>query len=70
MNKTQLQQKIAKLEFMNDQMETELQYVDELLRSVGFPQGLVSAKAVAIEILGDENQEIAEEDSADDRKTA
>lgn len=69
MNKAQLQQKIAKLEFVNDQLETELEYVDGLLRSVGFPQGLVSAKAVAIELLHEEGHS-AEEQADDDRKTA
>lgn len=51
MNKTQLQQKIARLEFVHDQLETELTYVDDLLKSVGFPRGLESAKEVAIELL-------------------
>lgn len=55
MNKAQLNKKIAHLEFMHDQMEAELLYVDSLLRSVGFPRGLDSAKEVAIELL--ENQE-------------
>jgi hypothetical protein len=53
MNKVQLQKKIAYLEFVHDQLETELVYVDTLLKSVGFPQGLVSAKEVALELLHD-----------------
>jgi hypothetical protein len=56
MNKTQIQQKIARLEFIHDQLETELVYVDELLKSVGFPRGLESAKEVAEELL-EQNQE-------------
>lgn len=58
MNKTQLQKKVAKLEFVHDQLETELSYIDELLKSVGFPQGLASAKEVALELLqdGEENE--------------
>lgn len=60
MNKAQLQKKIAYLEFVHDQLETELMYVDGLLKSVGFPQGLVSAKEVALELL--ENSEISAED--------
>lgn len=51
MNKTQIQQKIARLEFIQDQLETELVYVDDLLKSVGFPKGLESAKEVAEEML-------------------
>ncbi|CUI17610.1 hypothetical protein PNK_2006 [Candidatus Protochlamydia naegleriophila] len=51
MNKAQLEKKIAYLEFVHDQLEMELIYVDDLLKSVGFPQGLASAKEVALELL-------------------
>ncbi len=57
MNKQQLQQKIAKLEFMHDQLESELLYIDQLLKSVGFPQGIASAKDVALELLEEQEQE-------------
>jgi hypothetical protein len=53
MNKTQLQKKIARLEFVHDQLETELVYLDTLLKSVGFPRGIDSAKEVALELLQD-----------------
>lgn len=59
MNKAQLQTKIARLESIHDQLEAELMYVDKLLKSVGFPRGLASAKEVALELLeeaGHENQ--------------
>jgi hypothetical protein len=56
MNKAQLQQKIARLEFVYDQLETELTYVDSLLKSVGFPRGLASAKEVALELLEESEQ--------------
>lgn len=51
MNKSQIQQKIARLESMHDQLEMELVYVDKLLKSVGFPRGVESAKEVALELL-------------------
>ena len=57
MNKTQLQQKIARLEFVHDQLESELTYVDSLLKSVGFPRGLASAKEVALELLEESGQQ-------------
>jgi hypothetical protein len=57
MNKAQLQQKIARLEFEHDQLETELLYIDRLLKSVGFPRGLASAKEVALELLEESEQE-------------
>lgn len=58
MNKVQIQQKIARLESVQDQLETELSYIDTLLKSVGFPRGLESAKEVALELLqeGQQNQ--------------
>lgn len=57
MNKTQLNNKIARLESIHDQLEAELLYVDTLLRSVGFPRGLASAKEVALELLEDQSHE-------------
>ncbi len=54
MNKTQLQKKIARLESIQDQLETELLYVDNLLKSVGFPRGVASAKEIALELLESE----------------
>jgi hypothetical protein len=61
MNKTQLNKKIAYLEFVHDQLETEIFYIDLLLKSVGFPQGLKSAKEVALEILQNEESSKQEE---------
>ncbi len=53
--KKQLEKKMAYLEFVQDQLETELTYINQLLKSVGFPQGLDSAKMVALELLETEN---------------
>jgi hypothetical protein len=61
MNKTQLGTKIARLESMNDQLESEILYIDTLLRSVGFPNGLASAKEVALELL--ENHDTPQQES-------
>ncbi|WP_068467088.1 hypothetical protein [Candidatus Protochlamydia phocaeensis] len=66
MNKAQLQKKIAYLEFVHDQLETELTYVDTLLKSVGFPQGLASAKEVALELLQDAESKPLENESEKD----
>lgn len=57
MNKKQLEKKVAHLEFVHDQLEAELLYVNELLKSVGFPRGLDSAKEVALELLSAEKDE-------------
>jgi len=47
----QLQRRIAQLEFEQDQLVTELQYIDSLLRDIGFNQGLESIKNTAEELL-------------------
>jgi hypothetical protein len=51
MTKLQLLKKIAYLESINDQLSTELSYVDRLMRSVGFTGGLEGIKATAQEII-------------------
>jgi hypothetical protein len=53
-----LHERIAQLEFQNDQLVAELEYVDQLLKSVGFVEGLTSVKAAA--------QELAEYERRDD----
>lgn len=51
MTKAQLLKKIAYLESINDQLATEVSYVDQLMRLLGFSEGLVTVKATAHEIL-------------------
>ncbi|MBS4168622.1 hypothetical protein [Parachlamydia sp. AcF125] len=59
--KEELLKKLAYLEFVNDQLTTEVCDLDELLRKVGFPKGVESAKWIGGEMLGqnpnDETQE-------------
>lgn len=45
------QKKLARLEFIHDQLEAEIQYINNLLKSVGFPNGIDSAKEVAFELI-------------------
>ena len=51
MNKLQLERKIAKLEFLQDQMRAEWDHLDFLLKQVGLPRGMQSVKEVALQIL-------------------
>ena len=51
MNKTQMSKKIIRLESLHDELQAEIAYIDNLLRSVGFPQGLASAKEIALELI-------------------
>lgn len=57
MTKADLQKKLARLESLHDQLSTEVTYVDGLLKAIGFPEGLDSAKKVAIEIKEDQLDE-------------
>lgn len=50
MNKQELLQKIAKLEFENDQLTAELSFIDQLMKQVGFTEGLESLKITALEL--------------------
>lgn len=51
MTKLQLMKKIALLESINDQLTTEVLYVDHLMRLLGFAEGLTTVKATAHEII-------------------
>jgi hypothetical protein len=51
MTKKQLLQKIARLESLNDQLSTEISYVDQLMRVVGFSDGLLTVKETAKEMI-------------------
>ena len=43
--------KIAVLESINDQLSTEVEYVDRLMRLLGFSEGLLTVKTTAQEII-------------------
>lgn len=51
MTKAQLLKKIAILESVNDQLITEVDYVDHLMKLLGFSEGLATVKATAKEII-------------------
>ena len=65
MNSKKLLRKIAYLEFANDQLGTELRYVDSLLRIVGFPNGLETVKSAAHEVISREREM---ENNSDEKK--
>lgn len=50
MTKKELLKKLARLESMHDQLISELSMIDDLMRQVGFSDGLRTAKATALEI--------------------
>lgn len=51
MTKEQLIKKIAQLETINDQLSTEVAYIDNLMRLMGFSEGIETVKATAEEII-------------------
>lgn len=50
-----LEKKIAYLEFVNDQLTSEIEFLEVLLRTVGFSDGLKTLKAVAQEVIDEES---------------
>lgn len=50
MKKVDLEKKIARLESINDHLQTELDYLDHLMRLAGFSGGLETVKLTAMEI--------------------
>lgn len=51
MDKEGLLKRISELESMNDQLLTELRYLDQLLKEVGFEEGLKTLKFAAQELI-------------------
>lgn len=47
----QLKKRISELETINDQLLTEMEYLNWLLKEVGFEEGLVTLKFAAEELL-------------------
>lgn len=53
--KQELRKKLAYLESINDQLISEVSYVDRLMQMVGFAGGLNTVKITAEEIIKKEN---------------
>lgn len=53
MTEVQLLKKIAVLESINDQLSTEVTYIDQLMRLLGFADGLETVKLSARELISD-----------------
>jgi hypothetical protein len=51
MEKEKMLKRISELETINDQLLTEISYLDQLLKQIGFEQGLVTLKAAAQELI-------------------
>ena len=62
MNNNELIKRIAQLESLNDQLLSELQFLDCLSRELGFPEGLTSLKSTAKELLKEQEIQSEEEE--------
>ena len=51
MTKEQMLKKISELESINDQLQAEIRYLDQILREVGFEEGLKTLKYAAQELI-------------------
>lgn len=60
MTKDELLKKVARLESINDQLITELTEIDNLMRLVGFSDGLKTVKETALELYESEREEDSE----------
>lgn len=49
-----IHKELARLEFINDQLITELRYINSLLYAIGFPDGLSTVKIIAQEVLAED----------------
>jgi hypothetical protein len=56
MKNQDLLNKIAKLESINDQLSSELNYLEKLTKSLGFSEGLKTLKAAALEMLEEDKK--------------
>lgn len=57
--------KIAVLESVNDQLSTEVAYVDQLMKMIGFSEGIQTVKATAQEII-DKGYELDDADATEE----
>lgn len=51
MDKKEYEKKIAQLESLNDQLTSEYKYLDQLLRQLGFVDGIQTLKEAAQELI-------------------
>ncbi|NGX39891.1 MAG: hypothetical protein KR126chlam1_01228 [Chlamydiae bacterium] len=53
----EMKRRISELESINDQLTAELRYLDDLLKEVGFEEGLSTLKYAAIELIEEDREE-------------
>ena len=56
----ELTNQIARLESVNDQLKSEISYVDDILKLAGFNEGIKSLKSAAAEVIDLSHENILE----------
>lgn len=56
MEKNKLLKRLSELETINDQLITEFNYLNELMKQIGFEQGLQGLKLAAEEIVQEQSR--------------
>ncbi len=51
-----IKKRLSELESLNDQLMAEMQYLDRLLKEVGFENGLQTLKMAALELLDEKDK--------------
>lgn len=51
MTKLEIEKKIARFESINDLLSTRIAEIDEMMRKIGFSNGLQTVKLTALEII-------------------
>ena len=62
MNKVELLKKISELESLNDQLISELRFLNDLLRKVGFEEGLKTLKSAAEDLIEQDRTNFEEQE--------
>lgn len=57
MTKEEMMKRISELESLNDQLHTEIRYLDKLLKKAGFAEGIKTMKSAAEELILEQQQE-------------
>ena len=60
MEKETLLKRVSELESINDQLVAEIRYLDQLLKKVGFAEGLKTLKLAANELIEENKNKEAE----------
>ncbi len=56
MDKEKLLKRLSELESLNDQLLTEFRFLDDLLKRIGFEEGIKTIKMAAQELIDEDNQ--------------